>query len=61
MTGQGYFPVICGLGGAACVVVLRGGAGHLGLDGRLDTVRSLDAGRTWAAHHLDPRRWSWAR
>ena len=47
VTGQGYFPVICGLGGAACVVVLRGGAGHLGLDCRLDTVRSLDAGRTW--------------
>ena len=45
--GQGYFPVIAGLGGDECVVVLRGGAGHLGLGGRLDAVRSIDGGLTW--------------
>jgi hypothetical protein len=31
----------------AVVAVLRGGAGHLGLDGRIEVVRSLDAGHTW--------------
>lgn len=45
---KGYFPVICGLGGSECLVVLRGGAGHLGLGGRLDVVHSADGGRTWA-------------
>ena len=47
--GQGYFPVIAGLGGQECVVVLRGGAGHMGLGGRLDSVRSTDGGTTWQA------------
>ena len=47
--GQGYFPVIAGLGGQECVVVLRGGAGHMGLGGRLDSVRSTDGGTTWEA------------
>jgi len=45
--GQGYFPVIAGLGGSECVVVLRGGSGHMGLGGRLDAVRSTDGGLTW--------------
>jgi hypothetical protein len=45
--GQGYFPVIAGLGGRECMVVLRGGAGHIGLDGRLDAVHSTDGGATW--------------
>jgi len=44
---QGYFPVIAGLGGDECLVVLRGGAGHIGISGRLDAVRSADGGRTW--------------
>ena len=47
--GQGYFPVIAGLGGRVCLVVLRGGAGHIGLEGRLDAVRSSDGGETWEA------------
>ena len=49
VAGQGYFPVIAGLGGKECVVVLRGGAGHLGLGGRLDAVRSTDGGASWEA------------
>lgn len=45
--GQGYFPVIAALGEEELVVVLRGGAGHIGLGGRLDVVQSTDSGRTW--------------
>nr|HRJ45240.1 sialidase family protein [Caldilineaceae bacterium] len=43
----GLFPVLA-LAGDAVVAVLRGGAGHLGLDGRIEVVRSLDAGHTWS-------------
>ncbi|MFZ1753541.1 MAG: sialidase family protein [Caldilineaceae bacterium] len=43
----GLFPVLA-LAGDAVVAVLRGGAGHLGLDGRMEIVRSLDAGHTWS-------------
>lgn len=43
----GLFPVLA-LTGDAVVAVLRGGAGHLGLDGRIEVVRSLDAGHTWS-------------
>ena len=45
--GQGYFPVIAALGEEELLVVLRGGAGHIGIGGRLDVVRSADSGRTW--------------
>ncbi|MFA6111247.1 MAG: sialidase family protein [Candidatus Latescibacterota bacterium] len=47
--GQGYFPVIAAVGEREVVVALRGGAGHIGLGGRLDLVRSRDAGLTWEA------------
>lgn len=46
--GQGYFPVIAHPGGRELLVVLRGGAGHIGIKGRLDIVRSTDGGQTWA-------------
>ena len=45
--GQGYFPVIVPLGGQEVLVMLRGGAGHMGIKGRLDVVRSSDGGQTW--------------
>lgn len=45
--GQGYFPVIAHLGGRELLIVLRGGAGHIGIEGRLDVVRSTDGGATW--------------
>lgn len=45
--GQGYFPVIAGLGGQECIVALRAGAGHMGLGGRLESVRTTDGGATW--------------
>ena len=43
----GLFPVLA-LTGDTVVAVLRGGAGHLGLEGRMEIVRSLDAGHTWS-------------
>ncbi len=44
---QGYFPVAIRLQDGRIAVVLRGGASHLGLQGRLDMVFSSDDGRTW--------------
>ena len=39
---QGYFPVIAEAPSGNLLVVLRGGAPHMGLGGRLDAVRSTD-------------------
>lgn len=47
ISGQGYFPVIAASDTDELLVVLRGGAGHVGLGGRLDAVRSIDGGITW--------------
>lgn len=44
----GLFPVLALANNGAIVAALRGGAGHLGLDGRVEIVRSLDAGLTWS-------------
>ncbi len=46
--GQGYFPVIIATPTNEVLVVLRGGAPHIGVGGRLDLVRSSDAGATWS-------------
>ena len=46
---QGYFPVLVKLGGDALGAVVRGGAPHIGREGRLDWIRSEDGGRTWSA------------
>lgn len=43
----GLFPILA-LAGETVVGVMRGGAGHLGLKGRIDTVRSPDMGHTWS-------------
>jgi hypothetical protein len=42
----GLFPVLASVGNAI-VAALRSGAGHVGLAGRVEIVRSLDAGHTW--------------
>src|SRR5918993_33427 len=61
VTGQGYFPVACRLQDGRIAVVLRGGAPHVGIKGRLDIVFSTDEGKTWtkptvvADHELDDR------
>jgi hypothetical protein len=43
----GYFPVLALLGEREVVAVVRGGAGHVGIAGRLELVRSRDGGVTW--------------
>jgi hypothetical protein len=48
ITGQGYFPVAIRLHDGRIAVVMRGGAGHLGLAGRLDMIFSSDEGKTWS-------------
>jgi len=47
ISGQGYFPVALRLHDGRIAIVLRGGAGHLGIKGRLDMVFSSDEGKTW--------------
>lgn len=42
----GLFPVLA-VASDTVVAVLRGGAGHLGLEGRIEVIRSLDMGQTW--------------
>ena len=44
----GQFPVLAALPDGTIVGVLRGGAGHVGLAGRVEIVRSLDGGQTWS-------------
>jgi hypothetical protein len=52
VTGQGFFPV-AQLGPKGDVfVVLRGGAPHIGMEGRLDLVVSRTGGRTWSKPRL---------
>jgi hypothetical protein len=52
VSGQGYFPVAVRLQDGRIAVVLRGGAGHLGIKGRLDMVLSSDEGETWTRPNL---------
>jgi len=46
--GGGYFPVLVLLADGSLGAVVRGGAPHIGLGGRLDWIRSTDGGRTWS-------------
>lgn len=48
VTGQGYFPVVQVASDGAIYAVVRGGAPHLGVEGRLDLISSRDGGRTWS-------------
>ena len=43
----GLFPVLAQTPTGDPIAVLRGGAGHLGIDGRIEIIRSADAGVTW--------------
>lgn len=44
----GLFPVLTQTPDGTIVAVLRGGAGHLGLGGRIEVIRSRDQGRSWS-------------
>ena len=46
---RGYFPVLASVGGNDVLAVVRAGAGHVGVTGRLEAIRSPDGGRTWEA------------
>lgn len=48
LRGGGYFPVLIRAGSGKLIAVVRGGAGHLGLGGRLDVIESTDGGRSWS-------------
>ena len=48
VSGQGFFPVARQLQNGRIAVLLRGGADHVGIKGRLDLVTSADAGKTWS-------------
>ena len=45
--GAGMFPKALLLPKGEIIAVIRGGAPHLGVGGRLDLIRSADGGRTW--------------
>ncbi len=49
VSGGGYFPVLIRLHTGELMAVLRGGAPHIGVKGRLDLVTSRDGGKTWSA------------
>ena len=46
--GEGHFPVMIKLRDGSLAAVFRGGAGHLGIQGRIDFTRSTDDGRHWS-------------
>jgi hypothetical protein len=46
--GLGYFPVAIRLTNGDILAVIRGGAPHIGVKGRLDLVRSTDQGKSWS-------------
>ncbi len=46
--GGGYFPVLIRLQDGSLGAVVRGGAPHIGIKGRLDWIHSEDGGKTWS-------------
>ncbi len=48
----GLFPVMDLTDDGMALAAVRGGAGHLGLEGRMELIRSLDGGLTWSQPYL---------
>ena len=48
----GLFPVLALAPNGIAVAALRGGAGHIGREGRMEAVRSSDGGLTWTPPNL---------
>ena len=44
----GLFPVLTATESGTLIAAVRGGAGHLGLAGRMEVIRSLDQGKSWS-------------
>lgn len=53
--GSGMFPKLLKLPNDELVALVRGGAPHIGVGGRIDLIRSKDGGRTWSKPHGLPR------
>ncbi len=45
---RGYFPVVQRLGSREAIATIRGGAGHIGIEGRLELIRTKDRGDSWS-------------
>lgn len=45
---SGYFPVVATTNSEDIIIVYRAGAGHMGLGGRLELIRSNDGGLSWS-------------
>jgi len=43
----GFFPAVVKLHSGELLAIVRGGAGHVGKNGRLDLIRSRDGGESW--------------
>lgn len=48
VTGGGYWATMFTLKDGSLAAILRGGAPHVGLDSRLDLIKSKDGGKTWS-------------
>ncbi|MBM4081852.1 MAG: DUF1080 domain-containing protein, partial [Planctomycetes bacterium] len=48
VSGQGFFPVMIRMQNGELGAVVRGGAPHVGVGGRLDFIKSADGGKTWS-------------
>ncbi len=48
----GLFPVMDLAADGTAVAAVRGGAGHLGREGRMEAIRSTDGGMTWSQPYL---------
>lgn len=53
--GSGMFPKTLKLPSGELIAVIRSGAPHIGVGGRLDLIRSTDGGRTWSKPNRLPR------
>jgi sialidase-1 len=54
VTGGGYWPTLFKLKDGSLAAVVRGGAPHVGLNSRLDMIRSMDGGKTWTKNTIVP-------
>jgi hypothetical protein len=57
--GGGYWPTMFRLADGNLAAVVRGGSPHVGLNSRLDLLRSADGGRTWSVSNIVPASPQW--
>lgn len=54
VTGGGYWPTLFRMTDGSLAAIVRGGSPHVGLNSRLDLIRSSDGGRTWSKSNVVP-------